>query len=210
MFIEDNLNLSLKQLLPIIQNRIMSETTYFGIKTFKNPLDAWVYQEILFEVKPDIIIEIGNARGGSTLMLAHICDLIGSGKVIGLDLSQTEIPPSIRAHPRITFIEGDACKNIEKVKNLIRRDEKVLVIEDSSHTYENTLNVLRIYSPLITSGSFFIIEDGVCHHGLDIGPEPGPFEAVKEFLKENHEFDIDRNKESFLITWNPSGYLRKK
>jgi cephalosporin hydroxylase len=210
MFMEENLQVPLKEVLPLIQNRIISETTYLGIKTYKNPLDAWVYQEIIFETKPEVIIEIGNAFGGSTLWLAHLCDIIGRGKVIALDISQSAIPDFIRSHPRITFIEGDACKNINKVKTLISPAEKVLLIEDSAHTYENTLNVLRNYSPLITKGSYLIVEDSICHHGLDVGPEPGPFEAVEAFLKENTEFEIDRSKESFLITWNPKGYLKKK
>jgi cephalosporin hydroxylase len=210
MYFENSFGMPLKEILPTIQDRIMTKTTYFGVQTLKNPLDAWVYQEILFEVKPQIIIEIGNMNGGSTLMLAHLCDLMGTGKVIGLDLSHTGIPGFIKCHPRITFIEGDACKNVELVKKLIQRDDKVLVIEDSSHTFENTLNVLRLFSPIVTSGSYFIIEDSICHHGLDIGPDPGPFEAIETFVKENNDFEIDRGKESFLITWNPKGFLKKK
>jgi cephalosporin hydroxylase len=207
---EDNLDMRLKQVLEIIQDRIMTKTTYFGVQSLKSPIDAWIYQEILYEIKPDVIIEIGNALGGGTLFLAHMCDLMGKGRVIGLDLSHSDVPEFITTHPRISFIGGDACGNFNAVAKCIRQNETVLIIEDSSHTYENTLNVLRLYAPLVTRGSYFIVEDGICHHGLDMGPSPGPYEAINTFINENTDFEIDRSKESFLITWNPKGYLRRK
>jgi cephalosporin hydroxylase len=187
----------------------MTKTTYFGITTWKSPIDYWVYQEIIFQHKPDVILEIGNAFGGSALALAHLCDNIGHGKIIGLDISHKNISPLSKAHNRITFIEGDACSSLDKVKNLIKPEDKVLVIEDSSHTYENTLNVLRTYSSFIKSGDYFIVEDSICHHGLDVGPNPGPYEAINDFLKENKNFVCDRDKESFFITWNPKGFLKR-
>jgi cephalosporin hydroxylase len=187
----------------------MNQTSYFGVRALKSPMDHWIYQEIIFETRPDVIVEIGNANGGGTLCLAHLCDLLGKGRVIGLDLSHAAVPPQVRQHPRITFIEGDACRSFGRVERMIAKDERVLVIEDSSHTYENTLNVLRTYSVLVKPGNYFIVEDGICHHGLSVGPEPGPYEAIETFVRENPDFAIDRNRESFLITWNPKGYLRR-
>jgi cephalosporin hydroxylase len=208
-YMEENLDMSLRKVLPIMQESITKRTTYFGIKTLKSPIDAWIYQEIIFEIKPDVIVEIGNANGGSALFLAHLCDIIGKGRIIGLDLSNKNLPEYITAHPRITFIEGDACQSFEYVDRLISKDERVLVIEDSAHTYDNTLNVLRLYSKLIKLGDYFIVEDSICHHGLTIGPKPGPYEAIEDFIKENADFEIDRSRERFLITWNPKGYLRR-
>ena len=199
----------LVEVLPIMQERIMNVTSYFGVKTLKNPLDAWVYQEMIWELKPDVIVEIGNAYGGGTLMLAHLCDLIGHGRVIGVDLSHTHIPVHVKTHPRVTLIEGDACLSFSQVRALIASDAKVLVIEDSSPTFDNTLNVLRKYSELIGPGGYMIVEDGICHHGLDIGPAPGPFEAIEAFVAECPEFEIDRSRESFLVTWNPKGFLHR-
>ena len=118
-------------------------------------------------------------------------------------------PEHVKAHPRITFLEGDACHNFEQVERLIAKDETVLVIEDSSHTFDNTLGVLRLYSKLIKVGHYFIVEDGICHHGLEIGPDPGPYEAVEAFIRESGDFEIDRSRERFLLTWNPQGYLRR-
>ena len=208
-YIENQKNETMKALLETIQARIMTSTSYFGIKTLKNPCDFWVYQEIICELKPDFIIEIGNFRGGSTLALAHLCDNIGKGKVIGLDINQSEISDAVRAHPRLTFLEGDACSSFATVKAIIGKSTNVLVIEDSSHTYENTLDVLRTYQSLIARDGYFIVEDSICYHGLDTGPSPGPYEAIETFVNENSDFFIDRSKESFLITWNPKGYLRR-
>lgn len=208
-YMEENLDMPLRKVLAIMQDRIMHQTTYWGVKALKNPLDYWVYQELIYENQPDVIIEIGNASGGSTLSLAHICDLLGRGKVIGIDLSHGGIPDSVKNHRRITFIEGDACHRFTDVAKLIDTNDRVLIIEDSSHAYQNTLNVLRAYSVLLQPGDYFIVEDSICHHGLSVGPNPGPYEAIETFVKENGGFEIDRSKESFFITWNPKGYLRR-
>lgn len=209
-YMEDNLDMSLSDVLRIMQDRILQKSTYFGIKALKSPIDFWIYQEVITEMRPDVILEIGNNCGGSTLALAHICDLLDNGRVIGLDISHAKVPEKVREHRRITLIEGDACQSFEKVRNLIAEEERVLVIEDSAHTYAHTLNVLRTYSVFTKPGDYFIVEDSICHHGLDVGPTPGPYEAIEAFVSENSDFEIDRNKESFLITWNPKGYLKRR
>lgn len=206
---EESLTMPLGTVLGILQNRIMTRSTYFGIRTLMSPLDYWVYQEMLYEARPDVIIEIGNLEGGGTLSLAHICDLIGHGRVIGIDVSHSAVSEIAKSHERITFITGDACEVFAKVKELISETETVFIIEDSSHTYENTLKVLRTYSGLIKPGDYIVVEDGICHHGISEGPIPGPYEAVEQFVKENPAFEVDRDKESFLITWNPKGYLKR-
>lgn len=206
---EEDLAMPLIELNPIIMFRILEDSVYYGIKTLKNPFDFWIYLELIYEVKPDIIIEIGNAYGGSTLALAHFLDRMNRGRVIGLDLVHEFVPDLVKEHPRITLITGDASQNIDRVKELIRDDDRVIVIEDSSHTYENTLNLLNIYSPLVSLGSYFIIEDSIFSHGLEGGPSPGPYEAIETFIKENRNFSIDRTREAFFITQNPKGYLKR-
>jgi cephalosporin hydroxylase len=209
-YLENSLNMPLQTVLQIMQERIMNQSTYFGVKTLKNPNDFWIYQEIIYETKPDVIVEIGNYHGGSTLALAHMCDCLGKGKVIGLDLSHEAIPELVRNHQRIILLEGDASASVNKIANLISKEDRVLVIEDSSHTYENTLNVLRNYSSLIKAGDYFIVEDSIVGHGLHLEQRSGPLEAVERFITENPDFEIDRTRESFLITWNPKGFLRRK
>ncbi len=208
-YMEENLDMPLREVLQVMQNRIMKESTYWGIKTLKSPIDFWIYMEIIFESKPDVILEIGSYNGGSTLALAHICDCLGKGKVIALDISHAAAPEQVRNHPKITLLEGDACALFDRVAGLINQEDKVLINEDSSHTYENTLNVLRRYSTYLRPGDYFIVEDGICHHGLVVGPNPGPYEAIEDFVKENKDFVIDRNREPFIITWNPKGYLKR-
>jgi cephalosporin hydroxylase len=208
-FMEELLDLPLREVLARMQDRILTQTTYFGIPALKNPLDHWIYQELIHQTRPDVIIEIGNAQGGSTIALAHLCDLMDHGRVIGLDLSHQAVPEHVRRHPRITFITGDACQSFAAVTKLILVSDRVLVIEDSAHTYAGTLQVLRTFSPLVQPGGYFIIEDSICHHGLEAGPQPGPYEAIETFLLENKNFVSDRSRESFFITWNPKGYLKR-
>lgn len=208
-YLEESLELPLRDILPVMQQRMLRHSTYFGVPAIKNPNDCWVYQEIIYEQKPDVIIEIGNYHGGSTLALAHLCDLLGKGRVIGLDISHQHIPAVVRSHPRITLLEGDACAHFDQVCQLLAGQPNVLIIEDSSHTYENTLAVLRTYSPLIPVGGYFIVEDGICHHGLAEGPQPGPYEAIETFCQENDGFVSERAREDFLITWNPKGFLKR-
>ncbi|MHB8139505.1 MAG: CmcI family methyltransferase [Smithellaceae bacterium] len=209
-YMEELLDMPLRDVLSIIQEGIINKATYFGVGAQKSPMDAWVYQEILYETLPDVIIEIGTAHGGGALFLAHLCDLLGEGRIIGLDLSHKNVPESVKTHPRISLVEGDACQQFEYVEKMILKDERVLIIEDSSHTYDNTLEVLRLYSRLIKPNDYFIVEDSICHHGLVTGPKPGPYEAIETFLTENRDFEIDRTREQFLITWNPKGYLRRR
>jgi cephalosporin hydroxylase len=213
---ESSLDLPIKDLLVHMQNRIVTDSTYFGVPTMKSPTDMWMYQEIIWEVKPDFIVEIGTWHGGSALAFAHIMDHIyGRGsfaKVITIDTSHDKVHDKVRLHPRIKFITGDALKYYFVVRNMIRESmvrPKVLVIEDSAHFYQNTLNVLNTYWPLVSMGSYFIVEDTICGHGLDIPPKPGPYEAVQEFIRMTDNFIIDKSKEAFLITWNPSGFLKR-
>lgn len=207
---ENMLDAPLREVLAIMQDRIVTKTSWFGVQALKSPLDFWVYQELIFERQPDFIIEIGNNIGGSSLALAHLLDLIGHGKLICIDISHDRIAPEALSHPRIHWIEGDAIEVLDSVRALVKDGARVLVIEDSSHEYQNTLNVLRSYSGFIQPGDYFIVEDSICHHGLNVGPNPGSFEAIHTFLKENSNFAIDHERESFMVTWNPHGYLKRK
>ena len=199
----------MSRILNKIQHRLMNESSYWGIKTLKCPLDFWVYSEILYKIKPDLLIEIGNFHGGSALSFAHIFDNLKKGTVLGIDIDHRNVADEARAHKRINLIESDATLCIDQVSQFVKDDMKVLVIEDSSHEYENTLKLLEGYSKFVTKNSYYIVEDTICHHGLDVGPKPGPFEAVQDFMNDNNDFMIDKDCENFGITWNPNGYLKK-
>lgn len=208
-FMEESLDWPLSRVLPIMQERIMAGSKYHGIRTLKSPLDFWVYQEILWETRPEVIIEIGNFHGGSLLALAHVCDAMNRGRVLGVDTMHDTIDSQVRSHPRVTLLTGDACDMFPAVERAIEGSSEVMIIEDSAHTYENTLNVLETYSRVVGKGKYFIVEDGICHHGLDVGPQPGPYEAVEEFVRTHANFVIDRTREAYCVTWNPKGYLKK-
>lgn len=186
----------------------LHKSTYFGVQIQKNPLDLFLYQEILYKLKPDFIIEIGSLYGGSALYFSHILDLLGHGEVISIDISHSHIYQQVKEKTNITLIESDAKLCFDKVKTIVK-DKKCFVIEDSSHEYENTLQILIIYSALVSIGSYFIVEDTVCHHGLEAGPFPGPYEAVQEFLKLNDSFEIDFEMHKFVLTFNPNGFLKR-
>lgn len=209
--LEDSLNLPLEDVLLRMQRQMMNRSTYFGIEAWKSPIDFWIYQEILFESQPDVIIEIGCNRGGGTLALAHMCKNLGRGRVIGIDISLAKIAPSVAACENIEFIEAEAMSCFETVQSSIKPEERVLVIEDSEHTYENTLALLRLYSELVKVGDYFIVEDSIRNRGITFpeAPDVGPYDAIETFVIENKNFVIDRDKERFLITWNPKGYLQR-
>jgi cephalosporin hydroxylase len=172
-------------------------------------MDLVIYQEIIFEIRPGVIIESGTADGGSALFLASICDLIGNGRVITVDIKEREGRPK---HKRITYLTGSSTSKeiVEKIGKLVKAGEKVLVILDSDHHEEHVLNELRIYSRFVTKGSYLIVEDTVVN-GHPVEPQygPGPMEAVEKFLKGNKDFIVDGKREKLYLTFNPGGYLKK-
>jgi cephalosporin hydroxylase len=192
-------------------DRIPHQNTFWlGIPASKCPLDLWIYQEIIFDLKPDVIVECGTAHGGSALFMASMFDIIGKGKVISIDIMDSVGKP---AHKRIEYLVGSSTSpnTAAEVTELLTGKEIVMVILDSDHSKEHVLNELRIYSRFVTPGSYLIVEDtNVNGHPVHPGHGPGPTEAVQQFLKENDGFAIDRSKEKFYLTFNPGGYLRKK
>lgn len=186
-----------RELQDAIEKRIMHGTTFLGVPALKNPMDAWVYQEIIHELRPDVIVEIGNKAGGSLLFLAQVCDMVGHGTVVGIDIDH-EQRDDRASHRRIVTIEGDAVEVFDGVKAFVM-ERSCLVIEDSAHTYDHTLAVLRTYSALIHPGGYLICEDGV------MAPVA---EALATFAGEQTEFVADRARE-WPVTWNPRGYLKR-
>ncbi len=189
--------------------RAWENTFWLGNPVLKCPLDTWIYQEIIYEVKPDFIIETGTYFGGSALFMASICDALQHGEVITIDVDDKGNKPQ---HPRIKYIIGSSTSKeiVAQVKQIIGEGKKVMVILDSEHRKEHVLSELKIYSRFISSGSYLIVEDSNIN-GHPVRPEwgPGPMEAIEEFLKDNKVFTIDRSKEKYFLTQNPKGYLKK-
>lgn len=187
-----------------------SETYWMGARVAKCPFDLWVYQELLYELRPDLIIECGTLYGGSAAYLASLCDLLDQGRILTIDVHPREGRPE---HDRITYITGSSTDDgiVARVKGEIQPDDTVLVILDSDHRKTHVLDELRTYHDIVTPGSYVIVEDTNIN-GHPVAPEfgPGPMEALEAFLQENDDFEIDKSREKFYLTFNPKGYLKKK
>ena len=184
-------------------------TFWLGTPIQKCPLDLWIYQEILNEIKPELIIECGTADGGSALYLASICDLLDHGNVVTIDVNQSNLRPQ---HNRIRYIVGSSISDeiIAQVREIAKDKQNIFVILDSNHRKEHVLEELHLYSQFVTPGSYLIVEDTNLN-GNPVVPKfgPGPKEAVEEFLQENHQFVSDAKCEKFMITASPGGYLKR-
>lgn len=185
-----------------------TDATWLGAQALKNPLDLWVYQEIMAETRPELVVETGTYRGGSAFFLASICDLLGAGEVLSLDIEP--VRDDYPKHARITYFGGRSSTDPEVVAEVRARAEgkRTLVILDSDHSRSHVEAELAEYAPLVPVGGYVIVEDsniGQIREDL----LPGPLEAIEAFLGRTDAFEIDRSREKFLITFNPSGYLRR-
>jgi cephalosporin hydroxylase len=192
-------------------------TKWMGVTTYKVPNDLWMYQEIIHELKPDLIVETGTFQGGSALYMACLLDTIGKGEIITIDINRPDNPPE---HPRLSYILGSsvADETVAEVQAKADGAECVLIILDSSHLTAHVSKEMRIYSEIVTKGSYLIVEDSNVN-GHPIIPEyrespddepGGPMEAIEAFLAERDDFEIDIDRHRYLMTFNPCGYLRKK
>jgi len=197
--------------------------SWMGRPIIQFPQDIIAIQEIIWNVKPDLIIETGIARGGSIIFHASMLELIGkNGIIIGIDKdirehNRIEIEKN-RMYKRIKMFEGSSISDsiFDKVSKYAKESKNILVVLDSNHTHEHVLKELQLYSPLVTEGSYLIVFDTVIDDMPDNffpdrpwGKGNNPKTAVKEFLKNNDRFEIDKNIENkLLITAAPSGYLK--
>ncbi len=195
---------------------------WMGIPIIKFPNDILALQEIIWKVKPDIIVETGIAHGGSIIFSATMMELIGNqGLVIGVDIdirkhNRVEIEKS-KFYKSIKMIEGSSVskKIIKKIKTFIKKDSKVMVFLDSNHTYSHVKKEIELYSKLVTKNSYLVVEDSFPEFfpkkhfkKVDIGNNP--MIAIKEFLKKTKKFKIDKKlNDKLSITESFDGYLKK-
>jgi cephalosporin hydroxylase len=180
-------------------------------------------QELIWEVRPDLIIETGIARGGSLVFSASILELAGGdGLVLGVDIDIREHNRvEIERHPmakRIRMIQGSSVDEgvFREVARHAEGRQRVMVMLDSNHTHEHALRELELYSPLVTKGSYLVVFDTVVEEMPDDlyadrpwGRGDNPLTAVREFLAQNDRFEVAREIEAkLLITVAPGGYLR--
>lgn len=210
-----------------------------GCPIIQYPQDMIAIQELIWEVKPDLIIETGIAHGGSVIMsasalaLLDICEAIknkqkfdpnkSNRKVIGIDIDiRKHNRSAIENHPmvsRIELLEGSSIdpKIIEKVKSISKNYKKILVCLNSNHTHNHVLLELNAYAPLTSINSYCVVFDTIIEDmpkgtfedkAWDVGDNPKT--AVREYLKNHPEFEIDKNIDNkLMISVAPEGYLKK-
>ncbi|MBI4620267.1 MAG: class I SAM-dependent methyltransferase [Desulfobacterales bacterium] len=202
--------------------------TWMGRPIIQLPDDMFRIQEVIYQVKPDVIIETGIAHGGSLVLYASICKVMGKGKVIGVDM---EIRPhnrkAIESHDLsnyITLVEGNSIaeETVKQVKNFVKPDETVMIILDSNHTKQHVLDELEAYHDLVSTGSYIVVTDGITKDLNDVPrgkPEwiwDNPADAAVEFAEKHPEFVLEQPKwpfnESELklnVTYWPSAWLKR-
>jgi cephalosporin hydroxylase len=202
--------------------------SWLGRPIIQLPEDLIRIQEVIYQTKPDVIIETGVAHGGSLIFYASLCKAMERGKVIGIDI---EIRPAnreaIESHqlsPLISLIEGSSVEpaTVELVKSQVRADEKVIVLLDSNHTKDHVLAELHAYAPLVTRGSYIVAMDGIMEQVVG-APRTGsdwswnnPRQAALEFVRVNQDYVIEEPPFLFnegnvwnRVTYWPDAFIKR-
>jgi cephalosporin hydroxylase len=188
-----------------------AHTTWVGQPIWQNVLDLWTIQETISEIKPALLIETGTNRGGSALFYAHLMDLLGTGRIVTIDIVKLHD----LEHPRIEFLIGSSTDEaiVERVRaEAAAADGPVMVILDGNHDRDHVAKELELYAPLVTPGSLLLSQDGVIDElAMFADTRPGPLPANRDFLERHPEFEHDKERnERFLLTHHPLGWLRRR
>lgn len=206
-----------------VQHEYSYHFRWMGLPIIQYPQDVVAMQELIWSVQPDAIVETGIARGGSLIFYASMLHLLDRGGiVVGVDIDiRDHNRAAIEAHPmarHVHMIHGSAIDEavVAQVRDRIAGRNRVLVVLDSMHSHAHVLEELRLYSPLVTKGSYLVVFD-TCIEQLPAelypnrpwGPGDNAWTAVQEFLRTNDRFEIDKSIPYKLgITVAPDGYLR--
>lgn len=203
------------------QQKLSYEPTWLGIPIIQTPEDIVMMQELIWKVRPDVIVECGVAHGGALSLYASILEMTGKGHVIGVDVEIRKYNRlALQSHPmsrRYTLIEGSSVEEstLQQVRDMIQPDDRVMVTLDSNHTAAHVARELGMYAPLVTPDSYLVVFDGVMQVLTDApGGQPSwatdnPWQAVQEFLGENSEFQVDPYYNRLRVTHCPGGFLRR-
>lgn len=204
------------------KNKLTYEIDWLGVPIIQTPEDMILMQELIFKIKPDVLIETGIAHGGSLIYYASLLELLGKGKVMGIDIEiRKHNRKVIEMHPlfkRIKLIEGNSIsvQTIEKVRKNVPKNSKVIVCLDSSHFKDHVLRELEIYQEFVGPGGYIVVFDtttsklaksGICEKEYI---NNSPKEAIDEFLKTNGGFEVDEEYNKLFVSYSPNGYLRRK
>jgi len=196
--------------------------TWLGLPIIQSPNDILAVQEIIWENKPDVVIETGIAWGGSIVLYASVLQLLGKGKVVGVDLNLMDhVRAQIMSYPfsdRIHLYAGSSIEPaiFDAVRAHIAPGQSVMLLLDSNHTHEHVLRELQLYAPLVTKGQYLVVSDTIVddipaqeHRPRSWGPGNNPKTALKAYLKETDRFEVDSHMNGkTLLTYSPDGYCR--
>ncbi len=193
------------------KNIVFQKCYWMGVKTLKNPLDTWIYQEIIYETKPDVLIEIGSAEGGSTLYFAQLFDMLGKGQVVSIDIDRSTYNVK---HDRIIEITGDSSSEETAAQVAeICEGKNCMLLHDGGHRKEQVLADLARYAKFVGVGSYAVIEDTVADlfkPGDGVGQfYEGPLKAAEQFVDEHPEFEVDQDRERYILTFSACGFLKR-
>ncbi|TSC76700.1 MAG: cephalosporin hydroxylase [Parcubacteria group bacterium Gr01-1014_33] len=203
------------------ENRMDYEVRWLGVPIIQNPYDMLLMQELIFALRPDLIIETGIAHGGSLVYYASLLELLGRGKVVGVDVDiRAHNRKHLESHPmkkRMTLLEGSSADPavLARIRKLIKPGDKVLVCLDSDHRGSHVHEELHCYKGLVTKGSYLVVFDTFIPYlkGLKgLKPEVSrdtPMDAVDRFLQENKNFKVDEYFHKFFVSSCPRGFLQK-
>jgi cephalosporin hydroxylase len=216
--------LAVKWIFESLSRDYVYNFSWLGRPIIQMPQDTVALQELIWIVKPDLIIETGIAHGGSIIFSASILELIGGkGKVVGIDVDirahNREEIENHRLFKRIKLLQGSSTDKtiLAEVKKLAKGKKKIMVFLDSYHTHDHVLEELRLYAPFVSKDSYLVAFDTWVefmppkfypNKPWDKGNNP--YTAVQAFLKENKDFQLDKHIENKLqITLAPGGYLKR-
>lgn len=198
-------------------SHLWTETNWMGVTTLKSPSDMWNYQEILFALKPSLVIEFGTRYGGSALYFAAVMRQIGQRfRLLSVDIDADTVSPATRADPDIELLTMSSTdpKVAERIASL-RRDYPGpgFAILDSDHAMPHVLAEMKLLRPLLVEGDYVIVEDSnVNGHPVYPSHGPGPYEAIEAYFREfpdDYLHDPQRERK-FGFTWAPNGFLIRR
>jgi cephalosporin hydroxylase len=199
--------------------------SWMGVPIIQLPADVMASQEVIWNTRPDVIIETGVARGGSVLFMASLLELIGKGKVIGIDIDiRSHNRDTIEKHPmakRIELVEGSSSseETVAKVRALIPDGASVMLVLDSDHSRAHVLAELQVLAPLVTKGCYLVVADTLVGHlTKEQAPQKRskiwfegdePLSALHDYMSETDRFEVDQALNGKLVlSSSPGGYLR--
>lgn len=206
--------------LTVLTSKEWFKNTWLGFPIMQLPNDLFIMQELIVRTKPQVIIETGTFGGGTAIFYTSMLNLIGGGRVISVDAIERElVARKIREHPLgkdVVLVIGDsvAPETLAKLRHELAGETRILVALDSGHGYEHVLAELRAYHQFVPVGGYLVVFDTITEAlsrlpGHEAWRRDNPKRAVRAFLREHPEFDVDTSCDRLLESFCPGGFLKR-